>query len=606
MNTSPWLRAVFSGFLILSAPIALADETEKTEHETLDYRVELSGLEQQPEIESSARQILVTFQRLNDPPVSRFLLARRVEQDRKRLVELLKSRGHFDGEVVGELTGESPPLEVRFQVSPHSLYRLSPPALRIEPAAARFLPPTWKTLQLNEDDPAESARIIQAGNALIQAAQEQGFPKAKMASRRVIREPEIHRITVRYHLETGPRVQLGDVVLNVNGNGSVDSAFLKRRVPWNRGVIYHPKRLEETRLAFSGTGLFSVVRPRLAEKPDQRGLWPVEVELTERKHRTWRAGGGFSTDRGMEVNGGWEHRNYHGAGERLRTEAKIGMSTLTLSGTFDIPDYAQRGQMLKFSGKLDKATEEAYENIALELGAGLVRQVFAPGGEGSLTLTYRLSQVRELSTDIENDYSALSMPLALTLDRSNDPLDATQGWRFFTEIAPNMAVTGSSVSFLRFTNKASRYYTWPDQPRLVLAGRAEIDTTLGADQEQIPVDSRLYAGGGASLRGYGQQMAGPLDATGKPLGGRSLLAFGAEARYRLTDTIGVVGFVDAGRADSGIVPGKGLDLLYGTGTGIRYQTAVGPLRLDVATPLKKRAGDVDAPWQLYMSIGQAF
>ncbi|MBF0271139.1 MAG: outer membrane protein assembly factor [Magnetococcales bacterium] len=589
--------------LILLINITLADDTEKTENETLEYEAQISGLEQQPEIETSARQVLVTFQKQKDPPVSRFLLARRVEQDKKRLMDLLKSRGYFDAEVHGELTGEKPPLAARFRVTPNPRYRLSAPSLRIEPAAARFTPPDWKKLKLNEDDPAESARMIQAGNELIQAAHEQGFPKAKMASRRVIREPETHRITVHYHLETGPRVQLGDVVLK--GNDNVDGAFLKRRVPWNRGIVYHPKRLEETRQAFSGTGLFSVVRPKLAEQPDDRGLWAVEVELKERKHRTWRAGGGFSTDRGVEVNGGWEHRNYHGAGERLRTEAKIGMTTLTLSGTFEIPDYSQRGQMLKFSGKLDKATEEAYENISLELGAGLVRQVFAPGGEGSLTLNYRLSQVRELSTDNENAYSSLSLPLALTLDRSNDPLDATQGWRFSTEIAPHMAVTGSSVTFLRFINKGSRYYSWPDEPRLVLAARGEIDTTLGANQQDIPVDNRLYAGGGASLRGYGQQMAGPLDASGKPLGGRSLLALGTEVRYRFTDTIGAVAFVDAGRADSGVMPGKGLDLLYGTGAGVRYQTAVGPLRLDVATPLNRREG-VDAAWQLYMSIGQAF
>ncbi|MBF0628953.1 MAG: BamA/TamA family outer membrane protein [Magnetococcales bacterium] len=589
--------------LILLVNTATAEESATAQQARFDYAVHLSGLEGLTSLEESAHQTLFSFQHQKDPPVSRFLLARRVDQDRKRLTDLLKSHGYFAVEVAAELIGETAPLEVRFHVKPGPLHRLAAPEVRITPVEALFAPPEWKTLGLVPGEAAESGRIIQAGEKLVESAREQGFPKARMVHRRVVRDRERQEIQVSYQLETGPRVRLGDVV--PRGSGGVDVAFLKRRVPWNRGIRYHPKRLEETRQAFVTTGLFSVVRVRLAERPDERNLWPVEVELTERKPRTWRAGGGFSTDQGVVVNGGWEHRNFWGAGERLQTGINLGMQSQTLSGSITVPDYHQRGQMLKFSGKLDNAIEQAYENVALDLAAGLVRQVFAPGGEGSLTIDYRLSTVRELSTDHESSYSLLSLPLAVTLDRSNDPLNASQGWRFFTELAPHMALTGESVTFLRFSNKASHYYTWPDEPRLVLAGRAELDVTLGAEHETVPADTRLYAGGGASVRGYGQQMAGPLDDAGKPSGGLSVLAWGAEARYRLGESFGVVGFVDAGRAFTSPFPGRELDLLYGVGGGIRYLTVVGPLRLDVAAPLERRPG-VDAPWQLYLSIGQAF
>ncbi|MBF0262139.1 MAG: BamA/TamA family outer membrane protein, partial [Magnetococcales bacterium] len=472
-----------------------------------------------------------------------------------------------------------------------------------DPPDSRFQPPSWESLDLVADHPAESTRILQAGDTLIQAAREQGYPQARMVKRRVTRDPQTHRIRVRFQLATGPRVRLGDVI--IDEPGEVDIFFLKRRVPWNRGVSYHPTRIEETRQAFSGTGLFGVVRVKLAEQPDERDLWPVLVELKERKPRTWRAGAGFSTDRGVEVNGGWEHRNLFGSGERLKSDLKLGVRTLTMNNTLDIPDYGQRGQNLKFSGKLDQSVEEAFESISLELGAGLVRQVFAPGGEGSLALHYRLSEVLDLSKNDKTSYSLISMPLALTLDRSNDPLDATRGWRLFGEIAPHMAVTGKSVHFLRFSNKTSRYGSWPEIPDLVLAGRAELDVTLGAEQNEIPADNRLYAGGGSSVRGYGQQMAGPLDDSGRPVGGRSLLAVGAEARYRFTETMGGVAFLDAGRAYTSVVPDWNDPMLVGAGLGFRYLSAIGPLRLDVGIPLERR-GAMDAPWQLYMSIGQAF
>ncbi|MBF0418054.1 MAG: BamA/TamA family outer membrane protein, partial [Magnetococcales bacterium] len=396
---------------------------------------------------------------------------------------------------------------------------------------------------------------------------------------------------------------LGEVILK--GNGGVDPFFLKRRVPWNRGILFNPTYLEETRQALTTTGLFSMVQVRLADQPDARHLWPVEVELTERKPRTWRAGGGFSTDRGVVLNGGWEHRNYLGAGERLRTEANFGVNTQTLSGGFTIPDYAVRGQQLKFSGKLESAIEEAYENISLDLAGSLIRQVFMIGGEGSLTLDYRLSKVRELSSNQESAYSIVSLPLGIILDRSDDLLNPVQGWRFSSEIAPNIVVTGDGAPFLRWNNKVSRYHTWPANPDLVLAARGELDLTWGAKQGAIPVDSRLYAGGGSSVRGYAQQMAGPVDNGGKPLGGLSVLALGAEARYRLTESIGMVGFLDTGRAFDSSWPTRLGDLLTGVGTGLRYQTPIGPLRLDIAAPLERRNG-IDAAWQLYMSIGQAF
>ncbi|MBF0340035.1 MAG: outer membrane protein assembly factor [Magnetococcales bacterium] len=595
--------------MIPGNPISLvamsyAEEREKTADEKpLAYSVALIGLESDPEMAELATDLLVSKQKENDPPISRYLLVRRLDQDRKRLIDLVKSRGFFDGEVTVELRGEPNSLEVKFHVTLNVRYLLGSSRLQVNPGEARFLPPPWEKLGLKSDDPADSARIIQAGTALVQAAQEQGFPRARMVKRQVKRDRESHRVEVIYHLETGVPARLGAVVLQ--GAQGVDEAFLKRRVPWSFGVPYHPKRLEETRQAFTSTGLFGVVRVRLADKPDAQGLWPVEVELKERKQRTWKAGGGFSTDRGVVVNGGWEHRNFAGSGERFKSDASVGVGSLTISGGLEIPDYRERGQKLKFSGKLDKATEEAFENVALELGAGVVRPVLSPGGELSLTIHYRLSHVLETSTAIESSYSVASLPLGLTLDRTNDPLDAHEGWRLSTEIAPYVAVTGKSVTFWRSNNKASRYYTWPEEPRLVLAGRGELDITQGAGQEEIPADTRLYAGGGASVRGYGHQMAGPLDTAGKPLGGRSLLALGAEARYRITDPVGVVAFLDGGRAFTAELPDKHLDLLYGAGAGVRYMSPIGPLRLDVAVPLERR-GTMDAPWQLYMSIGQAF
>jgi translocation and assembly module TamA len=99
-------------------------------------------------------------------------------------------------------------------------------------------------------------------------------------------------------------------------------------------------------------------------------------------------------------------------------------------------------------------------------------------------------------------------------------------------------------------------------------------------------------------------MAGPLAPNNVPIGGRSSLALNLEARIRITETIGIVPFIDTGSYYESPLPKPGRTPLYGVGLGARYYTAFGPLRLDLATPLHKRSAD--SPIQVYISLGQAF
>jgi translocation and assembly module TamA len=77
-----------------------------------------------------------------------------------------------------------------------------------------------------------------------------------------------------------------------------------------------------------------------------------------------------------------------------------------------------------------------------------------------------------------------------------------------------------------------------------------------------------------------------------------------EARIKITKTIGIVPFFDAGSFYTNPLPQPGKGIFYGPGLGLRYYTPFGPLRLDLATPLRRRPAD--ALVQVYISLGQAF
>ena len=136
----------------------------------------------------------------------------------------------------------------------------------------------------------------------------------------------------------------------------------------------------------------------------------------------------------------------------------------------------------------------------------------------------------------------------------------------------------------------------------ILAGKIAVGTLVGGgDLGNVPATRRFYAGGGGSVRGYAYQGISPRDAANNALGGRSYVTASVEARFKVTDTIGVVPFLDVGTVSLNSAPNFS-DIRAGAGVGLRYATPFGPLRLDVAVPLRR----YPSTFGIYAGIGQAF
>ena len=143
-----------------------------------------------------------------------------------------------------------------------------------------------------------------------------------------------------------------------------------------------------------------------------------------------------------------------------------------------------------------------------------------------------------------------------------------------------------------------------EKPNLVLATRVIGGANIGASRNDVSPDLRFYAGGSGSIRGYPYQTVGPLRGN-TPVGGGSLFTFSAELRWRITELIGVVPFLDGGSAFEDALGPYNQPVLLGAGLGLRIYTPIGPVRLDVATPVTPRK-DIDDIAQFYFSIGQSF
>lgn len=132
-----------------------------------------------------------------------------------------------------------------------------------------------------------------------------------------------------------------------------------------------------------------------------------------------------------------------------------------------------------------------------------------------------------------------------------------------------------------------------------------LGSILGADLESIPLPLRFFEGSVEGLRGYRYQTVSPLNSCGIPIGGRSLLLFNAEFRAPITSTIELIPFVDVGNVFASRWPDFKVRPLSAVGLGVRYDSLLGPLRLDVALPLNRRPC-LDKPFSVYFGVGRSF
>ena len=194
--------------------------------------------------------------------------------------------------------------------------------------------------------------------------------------------------------------------------------------------------------------------------------------------------------------------------------------------------------------------------------------------------------------------------MSANFDTTDSKLDPTRGVRLNASATGFGAFLGSSLDLVQAKARASAYYSLDADSRFVLAGRVAAGAMGGPELDQIPANWRFYAGGGGSVRGYAYNELGPTVFWGAVVGGRSLFEASAEMRIKVTDTIGVVPFFDVGNAFASNFPNFSEPLFAAAGLGLRYYTSVGPIRLDVAFPLERRAGN--GPVAVYVSIGQSF
>ncbi|MCK8602255.1 autotransporter assembly complex protein TamA [Desulfoferrobacter suflitae] len=532
------------------------------------------------------------------PPTMQ-LLRYRAEKDTEKFTKVLRAQGYYGEKTRVAIDDKSQPVQVVFKVEPGPRYTFKTISTNVKDKSKDLALPSPAELGLISGEPAMARAVIDAQGTLLGRIKDQGYPFPKIQEQRVVVDHRTRHVDVTFDVDPGPPARFG--ATQFSGLQSVNEEVLSRKLPWNKGDKFNASLLPKLRNNLTDTKLFSIVRIDYAEELDKDGLLPIAVEVTERKHRSVRAGAAWSSDEGFGGKVTWEHRNLFHNGERLYLGIVASQINQALEGIFERPYFFRDDQSLAVNFAISNETTDAYDsqNIGSAL---LINRKIREKMELGAGLGFRASKVKQQGETEE--FTLFYLPAHFAWDTSDSLLDPTRGGKLNVRLAPYFDATGSGSSFTKGFLVYSHYFQLFDSPFVLFAGRAAIGSIVGAGRSGIPADLRFYAGGGGSIRGYAYQKVGPLDGD-TPLGGRSLLELSAELRFKITETMGFVTFLDGGTAFDATYPNFDETIRWGAGPGFRYYTPIGPLRLDVGFPLNKRPG-IDSNYQIYVSIGQAF
>ncbi|KQT77706.1 hypothetical protein ASG59_10195 [Methylobacterium sp. Leaf466] len=604
------------------------------------YTVKFQGVEEDDVLQALKDTSSLHRLRQEAPPDGEGVV-RRAEADLKRLGDVLSGYGYYQGRVAivvegVTLGGEASvaaaaraaeaargrslvPVKVVVETGP--LYTLRSVTVR-DPRggaiATEVLPPRFT--EVDPSVPARSATVLAREAQIVDRFRSLGHPFVKAVGRDPVVDDAAHVMDVTFVVDPGPIAGLGPVT--VRGTSDIDPAVVRSFIYTEPGDPYSPKALADIRRSVSRVEGLGSVRVREGEALDADGNLPIFVDVTERDRNLIGVSARYSTVDGPGVRGYYANRNLFGGGETLRIDADVsylgndlyatqrklaGIDSNGIGGrlgaTFVKPALWGTRNDLVANLFVGREAQQSYVTDAVGGTIG-IRHRFSDTFFAQIGVDGQVGRSQDALGKL--DYRLVGIPVSLSYDSTDNLLDPTKGVRLTASATPYAGFLGSDPSIFVAKAQGSTYYAFDEAGRYIIAGRVGFGSISGADLADVPPNIRFFAGGGGSVRGFAYRTLGPRGPFNLPVGGLSLLEASVEGRIKVTDTIGVVPFFDAGTAFSGSLPDFDERIRTAVGLGLRYYTGIGPIRVDVAFPLDRIKGNNERPVALYISLGQAF
>ena len=468
-------------------------------------------------------------------------------------------------------------------------------------------------------------RMVDVEGRFLEILENQGFawPEVEI---QIDVDSLTNRVDVEIQLTPNSKTYFTE--FQIEGDLSVPDRVLLRHTDIKVGTPYSGTIMQNAQRSVFNHHLFRFATITLPEQPKDSTLTAL-IRVREHLPRTVEASIGVGREEYIRGQVAWRHRNINGFGHRFGANIRASFIEQRMSTDYLIP--------YTFNARSSNVTtlfgvhrlEPTFELLQAGFNSSLIYQI-ARNRTASVSYEYTFNE--ELSRDegtklpefaVSYNISSINLSGYYSDGISREP----RGWVIQPSAEFSSTFNEADFRFQKLNLDVRRFT--PITNSTLIAARVTTGVTFYSQEDDLPLNIRYFTGGTNSVRGWNRRELGPsipsFDEEGNfltyvPIGGRSTFSFNVELRQQLTSIIpnfGMALFLDGGQVWENIESMDERPLQFGVGGGVRYQSPIGPIRVDIGYKINPTDEDLNiyqginygsarSRIGIHFSIGQAF
>ena len=404
-------------------------------------------------------------------------------------------------------------------------------------------------------------------------------------------------------VQEGPLYRFGKT--EVNGLTTLPMQIVDMEKTYQEGDPYNRQELFRTQTRLYQTGLLEDIRIQTSTTPNRTA--DVKINVKQQKLKWIKGGVGWGSEEKERFTLTFNHDNVWHKAHQFQIYGTISRIWKEYKSDYTIPYFwgtrTEQQTSLSWRGE----NRDGYDSERI-LGSFALGRSLSFDMKG--TVAYQFNRTNTFNVDPEltsispSRSSGRSINVGLNRDKANDPFFPTRGTRTNLHLERSGGILGGTLDFNKATMDWKAYKSL--KRSFVLAGAIRTGVVKEfSPSPDVPIFERLFIGGANSVRGYKERGVGPRDSIGNPLGGKWKLGSTLEMRFPLVWKLTGAIFLDGGQVGNRSSDVNFNEWKYSSGGGLRFQTPVGPIRLDYGYKLNRDQAD-NSPWRFHFSLGESF
>jgi outer membrane protein insertion porin family len=401
-------------------------------------------------------------------------------------------------------------------------------------------------------------------------------------------------VNITYAIKKNQKVYFEKII--IGGNTKTRDKVIRRQLRVYEQELYSGRRLKRSVRNLYRLDYFEEIKVD-TQKGSSDDKMILKIDVTEKPTGTFSFGGGFSSVESLFAVASISQRNLFGRGQILQLKAQLGARTTQYTLSFTEPWFLD----IPLSAGFDLYNwEQDYDDYDKDSKGGGIRLSYPVFDftRASFAYAYEVADIKNIDEeaareikDLEGENKTSSATVGLRYDSRNKTFLPTEGQDHSLSVEYAGGPLGGDIGFIKFVGDTGWYFPlfWETVGFLHGKGGYVADNKGG----KLPDYERFYLGGINSLRGFDFREISTKDSDGEEIGGDKFVQFNAEFIFPLIENAGLAGvaFFDAGNVYGERDNIDLTDLRKSAGLGIRWQSPLGPIRVEYGYVLDPEEGE---------------